>query len=133
MRSRWYHKPLLHTAASGLPKEATWLELFYDLVFVAAFIQLGNGLASDISFRGALAFAGAFAPLWVAWSGFTFFANRFALDDFVHRAATLAQMLAVGAMAIAAPGMVLGDVVPFCFATGAAFLIVALMHLRTHR
>ena len=30
-------------------KRATWLELFYDLVFVAAFIQLGNALTARVS------------------------------------------------------------------------------------
>jgi low temperature requirement protein LtrA len=33
----------------GLEKRATWLELFYDLIFVAAFIQLGNLLSASVS------------------------------------------------------------------------------------
>ena len=73
MRSRWFHRPRLHTAAHGEEKKVTWLELFYDLVFVAAFIQLGNGLSAHADLSGIALFGGVFVPLWVAWTGFTFF------------------------------------------------------------
>jgi len=43
MQSRWFHLPKLHVAGHG-HKRVTWLELFYDLIFVAAIIQLGDGL-----------------------------------------------------------------------------------------
>jgi low temperature requirement protein LtrA len=33
--------------------EASWLELFFDLIYVAALIQLGNQLADDITWDGA--------------------------------------------------------------------------------
>ena len=103
MRSRWFHKPLLHSPSLGLEKKVTWLELFYDLIFVAAFIQLGNGLSKNISLSGAGIFVGMFVVLWVAWTGFTFFENRFSVDDFLHRGMVLVQMGAIGGMAISAP------------------------------
>ncbi len=56
MRSRWLHAPLLHTA-HGRERKVTWLELFYDLIFVAAIIQLGDVLSDGISHeRGLEAF-----------------------------------------------------------------------------
>src|SRR5262245_29001972 len=100
MRSRWYHRPLLHTITTE--KRATWLELFYDLIFVAAFIQLGNGLSERVNALGFINFFGAFLPLWMVWTGFTFFNNRFTIDDFVHRLQVFLQMLAVGGIAISA-------------------------------
>ncbi|MCB9577060.1 MAG: low temperature requirement protein A [Polyangiaceae bacterium] len=132
MRSRWFHRPFLHSPALGLEKKATWIELFYDLIFVAAFIQLGNGLSSHTSVKGFLGFAGVFVPLWVAWTGFTFFENRYTLDDFSHRLLVFLQMFAVGAMAISAPGVLDGHVFAFSLSAGIAQLVVAGMYLRAY-
>jgi len=60
MHKRWFHRPFLHSPALGVHKRVTWLELFYDLIFVAAFIQLGNGLSRNASPLGAVAFVGTF-------------------------------------------------------------------------
>lgn len=130
MRSRWFHRPLLHSPALGLEKRPTWLELFYDLVFVAAFIQLGNGLSENVTVVGFGTFASVFVALWVAWTGFTFYENRYTLDDFAHRTVVLVQMLAVGAMALSAAGALHGDTVGLSLSTGVALLCVAVMYLR---
>ena len=81
MLNRWFHRPLFHSPALGLEKKVTWLELFFDLIFVAAFIQLGNFLSVSVTLGRFAAFAGVFVPLWVSWIGFTFYANRFTIDD----------------------------------------------------
>lgn len=132
MRNRWFHPPLLHSPALGLEKKATWLELFYDLIFVAAFIQLGNGLSANVSLAGAGTFAGMFVPLWVAWTGFTFFENRFTIDDFVHRNVVLLQMFSVGAMAISAPLVFTGRILEFALSAGFAQLLVGAMYARAY-
>lgn len=130
VRNRWFHRPLLHSSVGGGEKKPTWLELFYDLIFVAAFIQLGNGLSEHVSVEGALSFAGVFLPLWMAWTGFTFFENRFTLDDFTHRIFVFVQMFAVGAMGLAAPQVLEGRPRVFCVAAAVAHLMVAVMHAR---
>lgn len=103
MRNRWFHIPQLHVPSEHAEKKATWLELFYDLIFVAAFIQMGNSLSEKVSFASFVGFCAMFIPLWVAWSGYTFYINRFTVDDFAHRLLVFAQMLAVGAMAVTGP------------------------------
>ena len=40
IRSRWFHVPVLHSALSGRAKKVTWLELFYDLMFVAGLAHI---------------------------------------------------------------------------------------------
>ncbi|MEE8599719.1 low temperature requirement protein A [Euzebya tangerina] len=82
--------------------EASWLELYFDLIYVAALIQLGNGLSDDVSWGGLLAFVGMFVLLWWTWVGTTSFMNRFAVDDGVHRALVFAQMFTVGNLALVA-------------------------------
>ena len=99
---RWLEPPRLRTAAGAADAErhVTWLELFYDLVFVVAVAQLAHELGGDLSARGLLAFVALFVPVWWAWVGATVYATRFDTDDAVHRALTLLAMLAVGALAI---------------------------------
>ena len=43
---------------------ATWLELFFDLVFVVAVTELAAVLHHDPSPVGFLAFAALFVPVW---------------------------------------------------------------------
>lgn len=133
MRNRWYHHAVLHSPAHGEEKKPTWLELFYDLIFVAAFIQLGNGLSGNVSPGGFAAFAGVFAPMWFAWTGMTFFINRFTVDDFVHRIAVFAQMFAIGGMGVFAPRVLDGDSAYFAGASAVALLVIALLYLRAWR
>ena len=133
MRNRWFHRPLLHSPVLRPEKKPTWLELFFDLIFVAAFIQLGNGLSTHISVEGAIAFAGVFLPLWVSWTGFTFFANRYTIDDFAHRLVVFVQMFAVGAMGLAAPSVLDGETRVFSIAAAVSYLAVAAMYFRGMR
>lgn len=81
-------------------RHATWLELFYDLVFVAVVSQLAENLDHDISLTGLLSFIALFIPVWFAWLGATFFATRFGTDDLVYRILTLLQMMGAAAMAV---------------------------------
>jgi low temperature requirement protein LtrA len=81
-------------------RHATWLELFFDLVFVAAIAQLGIRLSHDTTWDGLLKFLMLFIPVWWAWVGPAFYATRFDADDPLHRFLTLAQMAAVAALAV---------------------------------
>ncbi|MCA9577492.1 MAG: low temperature requirement protein A [Sandaracinaceae bacterium] len=132
MRNRWFHAPTLHTPSHGSEKKVSWLELFYDLIFVAAIIQLGNVLADHVGAGGFAIFAALFVPLWVAWAGFTFFMNRFELDDFAHRVTAFAAMFSVGGMAIFAPRVMEGEFRGFALSYATTQATVALMHLRSH-
>ncbi len=81
-------------------RRATWLELFFDLVFVVAITQLSQALVVDHSAAGFLRFAGLFVPVYVAWQGYSFYADRFDTDDLLFRLAFFAAMLAIAAMAV---------------------------------
>jgi low temperature requirement protein LtrA len=76
-------------------RRATWFELFFDLVFVAAVAQLSGRLAEDYDPAGALRFAFSFLALWWAWLGHTFHASRFDEDPPDQRVLGMAQILAV--------------------------------------
>ncbi len=82
------------------PRRATWLELFYDLVFVVAVSQLAHELSEDVSWHGFWAYAGLFVPLWWTWIGTTFYANRFDSDDPIRRVMMGLQVLAITILAV---------------------------------
>ena len=116
-RSRLVSPPRVRTLESGEgDRRATWLELFFDLVFVVAVAQLSNALSADMSLEGFLIFCGLFVPVWWAWVGYTFYADRFDTDDAVHRVLMLAGMFAVAALASVIPDAAVGDTAPFALA-----------------
>jgi len=48
-------------------QSTTWLELFFDLVYVAILIELGNRLSHDLSLLGVTEFVLLFIPIWLSW------------------------------------------------------------------
>jgi low temperature requirement protein LtrA len=94
-------RPLrLRTIDPGVEHRVTWLELFFDLVFVAAVAQVGTPLGADYSLLGLARFSLLFVLIWWAWLGHTTFATRFDTDDVLQRGLTLLQMFFVAVMAV---------------------------------
>ena len=90
----------LRSLADGGPaRKVTWLELFFDLIFVAAVAQVAEPLREHYGFAELLRFSPLFVLIWWAWIGHTVFSTRFDTDDVIQRVLTLAQMFAVAVMA----------------------------------
>ena len=85
-------------------RRVTWMELFFDLIFVAAVAQVGTHLRDDYSPAGLLRFSLLFFLIWWAWLGHTNFSTRFDTDDLIQRALTALQIFLVAVMAINATG-----------------------------
>lgn len=101
MKPIWWKPPRLRIGqTSKTERHATWLELFYDLVFVVTITQLSHHLSTDLSLSGILGFVALFVPIWWAWIGATFYATRFDTDDVGQRLLTLIQMIAIVVLAI---------------------------------
>jgi low temperature requirement protein LtrA len=90
---------LRYVAGSNPARKVTWLELFFDLTFVAAVAQVGDPLREDYSLAGLIRYAVLFVLIWWAWLGNSLFATRFGTDDVLQRGLTLVQMFVVAAMA----------------------------------
>lgn len=77
-------------------RHATWLELFFDLIFVVALRDAGEILSEahdgHIAPQQFLRFVLVFLPLWWIWAGHTIYANRFDTDSRQHRLSTLLIM-----------------------------------------
>jgi Bacterial low temperature requirement A protein (LtrA) len=65
---------LYDTSEEG--RHATWLELFFDLVFVLAIAELAHYLHDHLTVGGFLGFAFLFLPVWLVWSGDTWSPGR---------------------------------------------------------
>ena len=100
--------PRLRTLGEDDSRHSTWLELFFDLVFVVAVAQLGLELSHDVSAAGFGWFLVYFVPVWWAWMGFTFYANRFDTDDLPYRLLVFVAMLGVAALATTVPAAFAG-------------------------
>jgi low temperature requirement protein LtrA len=74
-------------------RHATWLELFFDLIYVVTIGEVTHILSH--THEGRLdpfqfwKFVLIFIPLWWIWASYTMYANRFDADDRKHRLATL--------------------------------------------
>ena len=97
-------------------RRASWLELFFDLVFAGAVGQLAGALQDHPALGGLARFAMLFTPIWWLWVMFTFYADRHESDDTAHRAAFLTAMLLCVALAASAPRALSGETTGFVVA-----------------
>jgi low temperature requirement protein LtrA len=133
--SRFLEPPRLRTAAAGRYEErhATWLELFFDLVFVVAIAELGTSFAHDVSVRGFLIYVGLFVPVMWAWAGFAFYATRFDTDDLVYRVFTFLGMFGVAALATTIPAVFKGHPNGFALSYACIRIVIVLLYARARR
>lgn len=93
-------QPILWHASNCVePRRVTWVELFFDLVFVAVVAQVGAPLAQHYSLEAVLRYAFLLFVTWWAWHGYAMYTTRFDASDALQRATTLLQMVAVIFMA----------------------------------
>jgi low temperature requirement protein LtrA len=105
----WLRPPRLRTdLREAGERHATWYELYFDLVFVAAVAQLATALSREPTLDGFLRFAGLFVPITWAWAGFSFYANRFEADDVAYRLVKATAMLAIAALAVSVHSVMRG-------------------------
>ena len=98
---RTTNRPRLRTLEIGPERHASWLELFFDLVFVLAVAQVARILAGQTDLIGFVKYLALFLPVWWSWVGFTFYADRFESDEATYRILMFAGMLAVTGFALA--------------------------------
>jgi low temperature requirement protein LtrA len=114
-------------------RHATWLELFFDLVFVVAVARLALLLHDDHDLGGFLTFAGLFACIWWAWISYAYFADLFDEDRALDRLAQLAAMLGAAVVAVSLSGGVTDDSTLFAGSFAAMFALLAVLYAHAGR
>ncbi len=115
---------LLRLQLPGQEQAVGWLELFFDLVYVATIIALGNWLSHHLSLEGVAGFVLIFTTVWGSWVGTVLFFNRFDQNDVGQRLLVFLQMYFVVGLA-AHLGDPLGEV-----SRGVALSFVAVIGVR---
>jgi len=124
----------LWSADPSQPRRASWLELFFDLIFVAAVAQVGVPLGEDYTLHGLVRYALMFLLIWWAWLGHTMYSTRFDADDVVQRLLTLLQIFAAAAMAANAKSAFESrDSAGFGAAYGVLRAVLVVQYLRARR
>ena len=82
---------------------------------------------------GCVGFAGLFVPLWFSWTVFTFYSNRFVIDDSVHRGIVFAQMFGIAGLAVMVGRVFEGDVLVFGLCYAFVRYTMALLYWRAYR
>lgn len=129
---RWFEAPRLRLPEDeAADRRATWLELFFDLVFAAAVADIGSGLSADYTAAGLGRFGLQFLLIWWAWIGHTFFSTRFDNDDTLHRILTLGQVFLAAVMSVnASADLTSREAAGFVAAYGGIRLLLAVQYGR---
>jgi low temperature requirement protein LtrA len=130
---RFLEPPRLRTLEADRERRATWLELFLDLVFVAAIAEVALTLGDDPTAAGFGRYLALFVPIGWAWAGFTFYATRFDTDDLVYRLLTLLAMFGVAGLASAVPDALHGGQNRFVLAYVFVRVILLVLYARAYR
>jgi low temperature requirement protein LtrA len=99
-RSLWELPELNYREEQGEHSKVTWLELFFDLFFVASIAQIAHGMYEHLSWQGAEDFFMLFIPVWWIWIGFTNYNERFESNGLEIRFFTFLLMLPVIGLAL---------------------------------
>jgi low temperature requirement protein LtrA len=85
-------------------RHASWLELFFDLVFVLAVSQVSRVLSAETDVDGFLKFIVLFVAVWWSWIGYTYYADRFETTETIFRVLMFSAMLGVVGLSLSLGG-----------------------------
>ncbi|BAS12253.1 uncharacterized protein RA0937 [Arthrobacter sp. Hiyo8] len=116
------------------PRRVHWMELFFDLVFVAFVGQLARGIHGDPGWAEFGTFVLLFFPAWWAWVNIVSVVNLLpGLSSRALGVAMLAAMAAASIMAAAAPGAFGERAWAFSLANAAIRVVLLILWLYQHR
>lgn len=127
-RLRWA-SPQLHADDEG-HRKASWLILFYDLVYVITIVRLTTILHHDVSWDGVGEYILLFIPIWWVWVGTTTYDHLFAVDDISHRIFIFLQMIPAVILAVNVTEALHDTSQQFALAYIAARLLLTALWLR---
>ncbi|HEX5587178.1 MAG TPA: low temperature requirement protein A [Acidimicrobiia bacterium] len=110
-----------------------WLELFYDLVFVAAILVLSSAVSHLHDATKITLVVAVFVSLWWIWLATTLFVDRHRVDDVPQQLLVLGQMFLVTVVAMEGHAGVVRDAQALSVAYGLLVGSVAVMYWRVVR
>jgi low temperature requirement protein LtrA len=89
---RWFWRPPRPHGETVADRTVSFLELFYDLVYVAVISQAAHHLAEHVSFRGFAEFSVIFGLIWIAWVNGSLYLELHGREDGRTRSIVFVQM-----------------------------------------
>jgi low temperature requirement protein LtrA len=112
-------------------RSVTFLELFYDLVYVVLIAEVAHGLAAHPDAEGLLGYVFMFVIVWIAWINGTLYHDLHGNNDVRTRIFTFLQMFTVAAMAVFAHGALGETSIGFALSYAGFQLILTYLWWRT--
>ena len=131
-RDRLVRPPVLRTAENE-DRSATWTELFFDLVFVAAISRTTTIVIEDHTAHGITWFLGIMVLVVWTWMNFVLYTERFDTDDVVHRLLKAFAMASMAGVAVFAPKAATSATIEFALAYALTRLSLEVLYLRAMR
>ena len=91
---RWWQPPRKISDREE-DRSVTFLELFYDLVYVVLISQIAHALSLHVDLPGVAGFAFLFSLIWLAWLNGAMYHDLHGNDDLRTRVFTFMQMFTV--------------------------------------
>ncbi|HEX6330292.1 MAG TPA: low temperature requirement protein A [Actinomycetota bacterium] len=129
LRRLWH--PPARFADRPADRRVTFLELFFDLVFVVIISQLAGRLAEHPTWPGVGWFVFLFYAVWSSWINGTLYYDLHGTNDVSVRVFTFAQMLAVAVMAVFAGDVPGEGATGFALGYAANTFILVILWFRT--
>lgn len=112
------------------PKKASWIEVYFDLVFVLAIARVAHVVADGSGWQAVWTGLGIFAVLWWTWIGFALFYNRYGDENSrAQRLLIIAGTIPCGLAAVAVDGLADGHRTAFTLSMVAVRLALAVAHI----
>lgn len=127
---KWWQPPR-RASDRDFERSVTFLELFYDLVYVVLIAQLAHALAEKVTLAGILGYAFLFIIVWWAWFNGSTYHDVHGNNDIRTRLFTFLQMFTVAAMAVFAHDALGASSTGFALAYAAFQLILTYLWWRT--
>ena len=128
---RLWWRPPRNVSEREQDRSVTFLELFYDLVYVVLVAQLAHGLAENVTLAGVGGFAFLFIIVWWAWFNGSSYHDIHGNNDIRTRVFTFMQMFTIAAMAVFAYDALGESSIGFALAYAAFQLILTYLWWRT--
>lgn len=96
----WFTRPPRAHGEVLEDRTVSFLELFYDLVFVVLIAQIAHTLAGDVTWEGFRDFAIVFGLIWIGWINGTFYHELHGREDGRSRAYIFGQMALLVLLAV---------------------------------
>ncbi|HEC26613.1 MAG TPA: low temperature requirement protein A [Gammaproteobacteria bacterium] len=116
--------------------KVSWLELFYDLIYVVVIAKLAHlvtyGHDGHLGLTEFIVFIALFVPVWWAWTGHALYATRFYDDGVADRLLTLGQMFLVTLMSVYIKDAFYGEGKMFALSYAAIRALLVVMYLRVY-